>query len=506
MKTDEASHSKRRKIFAVGAITFFSIFIIGTYIISLSTFVVPQEASAYVPPFFENKKPVAVAGSDQTIFVGHTLHFDGTESYDPDGSITNYRWNFGDFTPSESGAQVSHVYLISGVYEVTLMVRDNSNQYGSDKLYVTVIKPSNYARKGVDVKVEPNRTDYLIDALEKTNTTIKMNSIATLTVSIIPYTGNPHMETPLPENCLVDIVDIVFSDPEAVIWPIYVERGYSDNEILGLDESKFGIYYYMNNSWNRCRETGVYVDSNIVWANMYEDEATGSLTILGEIPRPAEFNVTQLELNPLEVEPSEIVTASIVVKNIGDESGNYNLTVNVNDEIEDFKILELEGAELQEVFFDIKREVEGVYTVDVGNHSKTFSIRILKPDFQVTDLIVDSEKVKVGEDVNVRVEIWNFGEIDDSYIAVLNKDDDPFDSENVTISKGEPGIVEFTVSFEQEGNYTLSVNTTRASEYAIITVLPLKPAQFGVSDVSIEPLEIEAGEYVKVSVKVVNEG
>jgi len=501
MVTDEASDNKRRKIFAVGAITFFSIFIIGTYIISLSTFVVPQEASAYVPPFFENKKPVAVAGSDQTIFVGHTLYFDGNESRDPDGYIIDYIWNFGDYSPNGNKAHESHVYMKAGIYTVTLMVSDNKGAFSSDKLVVTVLEPHNYAKKGIDVRVEPNRTDYFVDALEKTNTTLKINSIKTITVSIIPYSENPHVETPLPENCLVEIVDIVFSDPEAVIWPIYVERGYSDNEIIGLDESKLGIYYFMNGSWNKCRETGVDVERNIVWANMYKDEATGSLTLLGEIPRPAEFTVTQLELNPLKVEPSEIVTALIVVKNIGDESGNFNLTINVNDET-DYKILELEGAERQEVFFDIKRETEGVYTVEAGGLSKKFVVELLTPNFSVTALDVDPVEVKVGEDVKVQVDIENIGDKDGTYTAILKIDDDPFDSKNVTISKGGSDVIDFTVSFERVGEHKVSVESISKT----ITVIPLELARFRVSTFTVNPLEIEPGENVTVTVTIANDG
>lgn len=53
-----------------------------------------------------------------------SVHFDGTQSSDPDGSITAYAWNFGDST-SGSGATADHTYSSAGSYTATLTVTDN---------------------------------------------------------------------------------------------------------------------------------------------------------------------------------------------------------------------------------------------------------------------------------------------------------------------------------------------------------------------------------------------
>lgn len=50
---------------------------------------------------------------------------DASTSSDPDGSITAWRWDFGDGS-SGNGAKLSHVYAKSGVYPLTLTVTDNS--------------------------------------------------------------------------------------------------------------------------------------------------------------------------------------------------------------------------------------------------------------------------------------------------------------------------------------------------------------------------------------------
>jgi len=56
--------------------------------------------------------------------VGQTISFDASASYDPDGSIVSYFWDFGDGFVA-SGEQVSHSYSDSGTYQVNLTVIDN---------------------------------------------------------------------------------------------------------------------------------------------------------------------------------------------------------------------------------------------------------------------------------------------------------------------------------------------------------------------------------------------
>jgi len=54
-------------------------------------------------------------------------------SFDPDGQITQYSWNFGDGTAEVSGPNlvtVQHIYIRAGVYVVTLRVTDNLNLIG----------------------------------------------------------------------------------------------------------------------------------------------------------------------------------------------------------------------------------------------------------------------------------------------------------------------------------------------------------------------------------------
>ena len=73
-----------------------------------------------------NKKPVADPGGPYYGNVNETIQFDGTASFDPDGEITFYRWNFGDGSGEILDPRPTHVYKKEGVYQVTLTVVDNN--------------------------------------------------------------------------------------------------------------------------------------------------------------------------------------------------------------------------------------------------------------------------------------------------------------------------------------------------------------------------------------------
>ncbi len=91
-----------------------------------------------------SQAPVAVIRA--TPAVGQpplTVSLDGASSYDPDGSITSYKWDFGDDGEGASGPKVSHTYTGAGFFAVTLTVEDNSGKQGRDTL---VIKSFSFTR------------------------------------------------------------------------------------------------------------------------------------------------------------------------------------------------------------------------------------------------------------------------------------------------------------------------------------------------------------------------
>ena len=70
--------------------------------------------------------PIAHAHGPYQAYTNQTFTFYSNDSYDPDGIIVNYNWDFGDKTFSYEQNPV-HVYTQPGNYIAILTVRDNDN-------------------------------------------------------------------------------------------------------------------------------------------------------------------------------------------------------------------------------------------------------------------------------------------------------------------------------------------------------------------------------------------
>jgi len=98
----------------------------------------PGEPGTPVPQEEVNHPPTAdgTAGEPYTAFIGEELHFNGSRSYDRDGTIVSWRWSFGDGTTANS-TTVTHLYAEAGVYTVLLTVTDND---GANDTFETVAR------------------------------------------------------------------------------------------------------------------------------------------------------------------------------------------------------------------------------------------------------------------------------------------------------------------------------------------------------------------------------
>lgn len=86
----------------------------------------------------ERTPPLAMAGEDQTVFVGDQVTFDGSNSQIV-GTPRLMIWDFGD-DMNQTGWTVSHIYFKPGVYNVTLTVVDDLGKTSTATVEVTVLE------------------------------------------------------------------------------------------------------------------------------------------------------------------------------------------------------------------------------------------------------------------------------------------------------------------------------------------------------------------------------
>ena len=92
----------------------------------------------------ENSAPVAILALDPTSAnTGVSITNDGKASYDLDGTIVLFEWNFGDGAVATSTASTtSHTYSNANTYTVTLKVTDNKGLTGNTTKTIVVSSPS----------------------------------------------------------------------------------------------------------------------------------------------------------------------------------------------------------------------------------------------------------------------------------------------------------------------------------------------------------------------------
>jgi len=87
-----------------------------------------------------NRSPIAsFTESATTVCTGETIYFNASDSYDPDGTIANYKWNFGDGNITiTNNSVITHIYHEHGDFDVTLTVIDNDSHNDSTSQIINV--------------------------------------------------------------------------------------------------------------------------------------------------------------------------------------------------------------------------------------------------------------------------------------------------------------------------------------------------------------------------------
>jgi len=471
-----------------------------------------------------NEPPVAEAGPNRTVYVNVAIHFNGAESYDPDGTIVEYHWFPGDGS-YKSGIKVMHIYEEAGNYTASLSITDNYGATGSDNCMVTVhpmpAEPKTMASK----MVAANQTGYVVDALDDDNTTVTVNTTDTVTITVIKYESNPHPEDPMPAAGIPKYADIYISDPDAVEWPIYVEMFYTDEEVEGLDEESLGIYYWKPDAWHRCSYTGVNTYTNIVWAYMTAEEASGSPILIAgmhAIPTPPLPPIlSNLNVTPAVIELGGNVTISFDIMNIDSQSITYIVTMQIGY-LTLLVDVELEAYEATTVSRTITPYEVGAFSVTVDGMTGSFTVISAEPPLRPAEfvfselealgrqaLIHDDEERPIveGEYVIFSVLVINIGETEGTYIVEFKVDGETIDTYNWTLAAGRGHRAIAYYEALNAGTYQLSVGNL--TEIFIVRA-PLEPAELVFSNLVIVPgdwISIdETWHWFTISVDVTNVG
>jgi PKD repeat protein len=136
----------------------------GTYPVKLTVRDDGNLSSTYILDIvIKNNAPVPILSASPNPVLSQSLvNFFGNNSYDSDGSIRKYAWDFGDGTIISQGTTLeSHSYAKPGVYSASLTVTDNIGDSSTANLAITVTNRNPVARityTSLNVKAPGNLT------------------------------------------------------------------------------------------------------------------------------------------------------------------------------------------------------------------------------------------------------------------------------------------------------------------------------------------------------------
>lgn len=123
-----------------------------------------------------------------------------------------------------------------------------------------------------------------------------------------------------------------------------------------------------------------------------------------------------------------------------------------------------------------------------------------KAEFQLANLAVTPGEVAAGENATVSLDISNTGNGAGESQAVLNIDGVQSANKTVSVGPGNTQNVTFAIVENRPGRHTVSVDNLTA------TLVVLRPAEFSVTDLKLDPADAALDSPVKVTATVANTG
>ncbi len=200
-----------------------------------------------------NQPPVAIAGQDKNAYVGANIIFDGSQSYDPDGTSLIYLWEFSDGSRSLMNP-AQHAFAQEGTYSATLTVTDSLGATGTATISISVIERPGIMPNLPQPTVDPNYPSVKFYVLNKRSS--NMNTFWLDGKSELKYYNKDSNEigTITSKSITNNKVDLVWNGQEA-----YMESG--DYLIQGNRILLFESMYDAMQTWHTgANRLGIYTD------------------------------------------------------------------------------------------------------------------------------------------------------------------------------------------------------------------------------------------------------
>ncbi len=420
-----------------------------------------------------NYPPVAVADANITVaMTNQDITFDGSDSYDDDGTITNYLWDFGEGNTS-LGMIVEHQFSQDGVYYVNLTVTDNLLATNTTTIMITIINrdpiiyealanpQTAYVGEEITFNVTANDTDgyvvmyewdfgdgsgYNDFTSELGNTTYSYSSIGEYIarIRITDDDGNTSIAevnidientppeititSPIEDEPVEGIISITGNawdvDGDVSLVEVKIDNG---DWKLATDNSGNGSWFEWTYSWDtRDVNNGthkIYARAND--SESWSDPLTNVSVIVAN--EPSGIEVTS-NLNPSTVEAGGTVEVyGYVTYDTGGPTENVEINISIQNEV-GYWLNTTDSNGYYTVQITAPSEA-GTYVVRVNAKKNSFTdvdqktlqvIETTEPDLKVStdDIAFYPSAPDSGDTVEIRITVHNIGNADANNVGV----------------------------------------------------------------------------------------
>jgi hypothetical protein len=188
-------------------------------------------------------------------------------------------------------------------------------------------------------------------------------------------------------------------------------------------------------------------------------------------PKPAEFQVTNLTIDPAEAGVDQPIIISANVTNVGEEEGNYSVNLTINGVAKENKTIQLLGNESRIVEFMVTESNEGSYSVKIEGLNGTFIITDMPPPttLEISNLNTSPYEAWPNEPIKISVEVSNIGNETLSYPLAFRVNEVVRETKTIHLSPGENTTVEANVTESSEGTYSVIVGSETGKFYIVPT-------------------------------------
>jgi hypothetical protein len=188
-----------------------------------------------------------------------------------------------------------------------------------------------------------------------------------------------------------------------------------------------------------------------------------------DVLMPPQF--ANLVISPAQVNVGEPATVSADITNAGEISGNYTISLRVNDSDEETRTMAIGAGETETASFTLTRSTSGTYNISLGGLSG--SLAVLKPaGFAMSNLVISPAQAIAGREVTIMCDVTNTGGVDGNCPVNLKVDGAQVDSKEVAVAAGATQTVAFSLVKDIGGSYSVAIGDLSGTLVVSQGVLP----------------------------------